>query len=97
MVGGMGFFLIYIFSLSFKMIVLQSLQKYQPRVHVIEINKSGDEDASDPDRVQTFTFPETQFIAVTAYQNTDVRTNLSLHSFTLQKKKKKSKQEMNMN
>ncbi|XP_051768071.1 T-box brain protein 1 isoform X1 [Ctenopharyngodon idella] len=57
---------------STQMIVLQSLQKYQPRVHVIEINKSGDEDASDPDRVQTFTFPETQFIAVTAYQNTDI-------------------------
>lgn len=65
------------------MIVLQSLHKYQPRLHVIEINKkSGDEDTSDPDRVQTFTFPETQFIAVTAYQNTDVRTNLSLHAFT---------------
>lgn len=69
------------------MIVLQSLHKYQPRVHVIEINKSGDEDTSDPDGVQTFTFPETQFIAVTAYQNTDVRTSLSLHSFTLRKKK----------
>ncbi|XP_067287276.1 T-box brain protein 1 isoform X2 [Pseudorasbora parva] len=55
-----------------QMIVLQSLHKYQPRVHVIEINKSGDEDTSDPDRVQTFTFPETQFISVTAYQNTDV-------------------------
>ncbi|KTF95661.1 hypothetical protein cypCar_00009939 [Cyprinus carpio] len=54
------------------MIVLQSLHKYQPRVHVIEINKSGDEDTSDPDRVQTSTFPETQFIAVTAYQNTDI-------------------------
>ncbi|KAK2874388.1 hypothetical protein Q8A67_021541 [Cirrhinus molitorella] len=55
-----------------QMIVLQSLHKYQPRVHVIEINKSGDEDTSDPDRVQTFTFPETQFTSVTAYQNTDI-------------------------
>ncbi|XP_026131074.1 T-box brain protein 1-like [Carassius auratus] len=59
-------------SNSTQMIILQSLHKYQPRVHVIEINKSGDEDTSDPDRVQTFTFPETQFIAVTAYQNTDI-------------------------
>uniref|UniRef100_A0A671MWH2 T-box brain protein 1-like n=1 Tax=Sinocyclocheilus anshuiensis TaxID=1608454 RepID=A0A671MWH2_9TELE len=59
-------------SNSTQMIVLQSLHKYQPRVHVIEINKSGDEETSDPDRVQTFTFPETQFIAVTAYQNTDI-------------------------
>ncbi len=74
--------LLFVFSLSFKMIVLHSLHKYQPRVHVIEINKSGDEDTSDPDRVQMFTFPETQFIAVTAYQNTDVSTSLSLHSFT---------------
>ncbi|KAK7119596.1 hypothetical protein R3I94_021427 [Phoxinus phoxinus] len=59
-------------SNSTQMIVLQSLHKYQPRVHVVEINKSGDEDTSDPDRVQTFTFPETQFRAVTAYQNTDI-------------------------
>ncbi|XP_693121.2 T-box brain protein 1 isoform X1 [Danio rerio] len=55
-----------------QMIVLQSLHKYQPRVHVIEINKNEDEDTSDPDGVQTFTFPETQFISVTAYQNTDI-------------------------
>jgi len=61
---------------------------------VVEINKNGDEDTSDPDRVQTFTFPETQFRAVTAYQNTDVRTSLSRHSFTWQKKWKK---ERNMN
>ncbi|XP_039513498.1 T-box brain protein 1 isoform X3 [Pimephales promelas] len=59
-------------SNSTQMIVLQSLHKYQPRVHVVEINKDGDEDTSDPDRVQTFTFPETQFRAVTAYQNTDI-------------------------
>uniref|UniRef100_A0A673ITM2 T-box brain protein 1-like n=1 Tax=Sinocyclocheilus rhinocerous TaxID=307959 RepID=A0A673ITM2_9TELE len=59
-------------SNSTQMIVLQSLHKYQPRVHVIEINKSGEEETSDPDRVQTFTFPETQFITVTAYQNTDI-------------------------
>uniref|UniRef100_A0A8C1MPX9 T-box transcription factor TBX21 n=1 Tax=Cyprinus carpio TaxID=7962 RepID=A0A8C1MPX9_CYPCA len=60
------------YSNSTQMIALQSLQKYQPRVHVIEISKGGDEDTSDPDRVQTFTFPETQFIAVTAYQNTAI-------------------------
>uniref|UniRef100_A0A673JVA4 T-box transcription factor TBX21 n=1 Tax=Sinocyclocheilus rhinocerous TaxID=307959 RepID=A0A673JVA4_9TELE len=60
------------YSNSTQMIVLQSLLKYQPRVHVIEINKGGNEDTSDPDRVQTFTFPETQFRAVTAYQNTDI-------------------------
>lgn len=58
------------------MVVLQSLHKYQPRVHLVEVNEDGTEDSSRPDRVHTFTFPETQFIAVTAYQNTDVRTTL---------------------
>uniref|UniRef100_A0A4W5KG93 T-box transcription factor TBX21 n=1 Tax=Hucho hucho TaxID=62062 RepID=A0A4W5KG93_9TELE len=54
-----------------QMVVLQSLHKYQPRLHVVEVNEDGTEDSSQPGRVQTFTFPETQFIAVTAYQNTD--------------------------
>uniref|UniRef100_A0A8D2L8B6 T-box brain transcription factor 1 n=1 Tax=Varanus komodoensis TaxID=61221 RepID=A0A8D2L8B6_VARKO len=56
-----------------QMVVLQSLHKYQPRLHVVEVNEDGTEDTSQPGRVQTFTFPETQFIAVTAYQNTDVK------------------------
>lgn len=56
------------------MVVLQSLHKYQPRLHVVEVNEDGTEDTSQPGRVQTFTFPETQFIAVTAYQNTDVKS-----------------------
>lgn len=56
-----------------QMVVLQSLHKYQPRLHVVEVNEDGTEDTNQPGRVQTFTFPETQFIAVTAYQNTDVR------------------------
>uniref|UniRef100_S4RGM0 T-box brain transcription factor 1 n=1 Tax=Petromyzon marinus TaxID=7757 RepID=S4RGM0_PETMA len=55
-----------------QMIVLQSLHKYQPRLHVVEVNEEGVEDATQPGRAQTFTFPETQFIAVTAYQNTDI-------------------------
>lgn len=54
------------------MVVLQSLHKYQPRLHVVEVNEDGTEDTNQPGRVQTFTFPETQFIAVTAYQNTDI-------------------------
>lgn len=61
------------------MVVLQSLHKYQPRLHVVEVNEDGTEDTSQPGRVQTFTFTETQFIAVTAYQNTDVRP---LHIYT---------------
>lgn len=53
------------------MIVLQSLHKYQPRLHIVEI-EDGVEDVNRESKTQTFTFPENQFIAVTAYQNTDV-------------------------
>ncbi|XP_062869502.1 T-box brain protein 1 [Trichomycterus rosablanca] len=55
-----------------QMVVLQSLHKYQPRVHLVEVNEDGTEDSSRSDRVHTFTFPETQFTSVTAYQNTDI-------------------------
>ena len=60
------------------MVVLQSLHKYQPRLHVVQVNEDGTEDTNQAGRVQTFTFPETQFIAVTAYQNTDVRYSVWL-------------------
>lgn len=54
------------------MTVLQSLHKYQPRLHIVEVTEDGVEDISSDMKSQSFTFPETQFIAVTAYQNTDV-------------------------
>uniref|UniRef100_UPI00398F2E23 eomesodermin homolog b n=1 Tax=Pristiophorus japonicus TaxID=55135 RepID=UPI00398F2E23 len=57
---------------STQMVVLQSLHKYQPRLHIVEVNEDGAEDISDSTKTQTYTFPETQFIAVTAYQNTDI-------------------------
>jgi len=49
------------------------MHHYQPRVHVIEVST----DNRDVDRrtVYTHAFPETAFIAVTAYQNTDVRND----------------------
>ncbi|XP_041933580.1 eomesodermin homolog a isoform X1 [Alosa alosa] len=55
-----------------QMIVLQSLHKYQPRLHIVEVTEDGAEDISNEAKTQTFTFPENQFIAVTAYQNTDI-------------------------
>lgn len=58
------------------MIVLQSLHKYQPRLHIVEVTEDGVEDLNDSSKTQTFIFPETQFIAVTAYQNTDVSMNV---------------------
>lgn len=44
------------------------MHKYQPRIHVIEVGGGPCEQRN----LQTHSFPETQFIAVTAYQNTDV-------------------------
>ena len=45
-------------------ILLNSMHKYIPRIHI-----SAAEDNKD---IKTFTFMETKFIAVTAYQNTDI-------------------------
>ncbi|KAM3614722.1 uncharacterized protein V6R79_018503 [Siganus canaliculatus] len=55
-----------------QMIVLQSLHKYQPRLHIVEVTEDGVEDINSDLKTQSFSFPETQFIAVTAYQNTDI-------------------------
>ncbi|KAM9724227.1 eomesodermin-like [Menidia menidia] len=55
-----------------QMIVLQSLHKYQPRLHIVEVTEDGAEAIGGDVKTQCFTFPETQFIAVTAYQNTDI-------------------------
>ncbi len=65
------------YDLFMQMIVLQSLHKYQPRLHIVEVTEDGVEDISSDMKTQSFNFPETQFIAVTAYQNTDVRIILS--------------------
>ncbi|XP_046392700.1 T-box transcription factor T-A isoform X1 [Ischnura elegans] len=47
-------------------IMLNSLHKYEPRVHVVRVG-------TEPQRrILTYPFPETQFIAVTAYQNEEV-------------------------
>ncbi|KAM9425387.1 T-box transcription factor TBX21 [Pholidichthys leucotaenia] len=55
-----------------QMIVLQSLHKYQPRLHIVEVKEDGTEDPFLSSKAQTLVFPETQFIAVTAYQNADI-------------------------
>ncbi|KAK4880019.1 hypothetical protein RN001_008165 [Aquatica leii] len=48
-------------------IMLNSLHKYEPRVHLVRVG-------TEQRRIVTFPFPETQFIAVTAYQNEEVTT-----------------------
>ncbi|XP_074518895.1 T-box transcription factor TBX6 [Halichoeres trimaculatus] len=56
-------------------IILHSLHRYQPRVHVIEardgLRRGGEQ--------HSFIFPETQFITVTAYQNNKI-TELKINS-----------------
>lgn len=51
--------------------MLNSLHKYEPRVHIVRVS-------SEQQRTFTFNFPETQFIAVTAYQNEEVSKQLSI-------------------
>lgn len=51
-------------------VVLNSLHKYQPKIHVIRV--STDDQLYQRGKIDTFQFAETQFIAVTAYQNENV-------------------------
>lgn len=54
-----------VFLLRFLKIMLNSLHKYEPRIHIVRVG--------GPRRMITsHSFPETQFIAVTAYQNEEV-------------------------
>ncbi|XP_039274680.2 T-box transcription factor T-like isoform X1 [Styela clava] len=49
-------------------IMLNSLHKYEPRIHVVRVGG----EAGAQRTIATFSFPETKFIAVTAYQNEEV-------------------------
>ncbi|KAM9470370.1 T-box transcription factor TBX22 [Clarias gariepinus] len=56
-------------------IILQSMHKYKPRVHVVVHEPSLDVSqisALPAEGVCTFSFPETQFTTVTAYQNQQI-------------------------
>jgi len=50
-------------------IILNSMHKYQPRLHIVKANDIASLQWS---RFETFVFEETVFIAVTAYQNEKV-------------------------
>ncbi|XP_042212796.1 uncharacterized protein LOC121859900 [Homarus americanus] len=52
-------------------IVLNSMHRYQPRIHLVRRHDSGQGPVADLDLEdhKTFIFPETVFTAVTAYQN----------------------------
>ncbi|KFV56920.1 T-box transcription factor TBX18, partial [Gavia stellata] len=57
-------------------IILHSMHKYQPRVHVIRKDCGDDLSPVKPipsgDGVKAFSFPETVFTTVTAYQNQQI-------------------------
>ncbi|XP_010781488.1 T-box transcription factor TBX15 [Notothenia coriiceps] len=57
-------------------IILHSMHKYQPRVHVIRKDFSSELSQNKPvpsgEGVKTFSFPETVFTTVTAYQNQQI-------------------------
>ena len=46
--------------------MLNSLHKYEPRIHIVKVG-------GIQKMISSQSFPETQFIAVTAYQNEEVR------------------------
>jgi len=51
-------------------VMLNSMHKYMPRLNIVEVTGQSNKNLESSRHI--FTFPETQFIAVTAYQNTDV-------------------------
>nr|WCC58478.1 brachyury 3 [Craspedacusta sowerbii] len=54
-------------STNSQVIMLNSLHKYEPRIHIMKV---GSKDVEKT--VSTHAFPETHFIAVTAYQNEEI-------------------------
>lgn len=67
------------------------MHKYQPRVHVIRKDFSSELSPTKPvptgEGVKTFSFPETVFTTVTAYQNQQVHYWLSVYSTTVTMKR----------
>lgn len=63
-------------------IILQSMNKYKPRIHITmhspHIDLSQMHPSLPAESVHTFTFPETQFTTVTAYQNQQVTDHTTL-------------------
>lgn len=58
-------------------IILNSMHKYQPRFHVVYVNPKS-EDCTTTENFKTYTFQETKFTAVTAYQNHRVCIHITL-------------------
>ncbi|XP_053139959.1 MAX gene-associated protein-like isoform X4 [Hemicordylus capensis] len=59
-------------------IILHSMHRYLPRLHLVPADKATEVIQLNGPDVHTFTFPQTEFFAVTAYQNieiTQLKTN----------------------
>ncbi|XP_037993952.1 LOW QUALITY PROTEIN: T-box transcription factor TBX10 [Motacilla alba alba] len=61
--------------LSHPQIILNSMHRYQPRFHVVFVDPRRDSERFAHQNFKSFSFPETQFMAVTAYQNHRVSTS----------------------
>lgn len=57
-------------------IILNSMHRYQPRFHVVFVDPRKDSERYAQENFKSFVFTETQFTAVTAYQNHRVRARL---------------------
>lgn len=57
------------FFLPHPQIILNSMHRYQPRFHVVFVDPRRDSERFAHQNFKSFSFPETQFMAVTAYQN----------------------------
>ncbi|XP_048342454.1 MAX gene-associated protein-like isoform X2 [Sphaerodactylus townsendi] len=53
-------------------IILHSMHRYLPRLHLVPAEKGTDIIQLNSSDVHTFTFPQTEFFAVTAYQNIQI-------------------------
>ncbi|XP_067414042.1 MAX gene-associated protein isoform X2 [Emydura macquarii macquarii] len=53
-------------------IILHSMHRYLPRLHVVPADKATEVIQLNGPDVHTFTFPQTEFFAVTAYQNIQI-------------------------
>ncbi|XP_049319318.1 MAX dimerization protein MGA a isoform X2 [Astyanax mexicanus] len=53
-------------------IVINSMHRYLPRLHIIPADKTTDGIQLDGPDIITFSFPQTEFFAVTAYQNLSI-------------------------
>jgi len=60
---------------------LHSMHKYQPRVHILQTTdlQTPPEQQASIDRALTYSFAETTFTTVTAYQNQQVSISETIH------------------